>query len=492
MGMGFTTKSKSSSNSEGWGMGFLLVFFPEEDQNHQETNNNNNTIITKKKPNNFNLFSSSSSPLKRTNSAHLLYKAQSTISICLLLLFTTLLLFTLSTLPSSTTASAAARRLYRVPRRQLSSGVGEFSSSASNLSHALQGMGTLYRRGTRAMSDLIVAHAVESLTPHELKLFLRLFYRSSLASRSDLLFIFPSKTTSFDDAILQENNSFLRLLAQYTEKLSNNSHSTASFDVTQFTKLGKKEKESGEPIWGRRIRSNISEEGEAESTRPSYGSVVGFDVDELDPENSLSGFLDHVPMSLRRWACYPMLLGRVRRNFKHVMLVDIKEILLLGDPLGRVRNHSAESVLLKVMTQSTSGKHGKKNLEKTQSTRQKPVHPGIIMGGSRGVRRLSNAMLTDIVRASMQHKKKNSVAESGLFNQLVGNDFVLNNVNFIVSTESVPELSSLSGSSSKSGSHLFTRNYALIRRGNSYLDANSVVMKHICSFPIDSTVYSDC
>ncbi|EYU18731.1 hypothetical protein ABFS82_10G163600 [Erythranthe guttata] len=494
MGMGLITKSKSSNSSEGWGMGFLLVFFPEEHHHQNQEQETTPTAAaaaatTNKKPNNFNLFPNSSSPLRRNNSNHhLLNKAQSTISICLLLLFTTLLLFTLSTLPSSaaTTAAAARRHLYRIPRRHLSSRPDEpssllSSSSGSNLSHALQGMGNLYRRGSRAMSELVVAHATESLTPNELKLFLRLFHRSTLASRSDLLLLFPSKMGSFDTTILGENESFFKLLTQY--KSSNNSHSSASFDVTHFMKLSKKERESGEPIWGRRIRSNSSEEDATESTRPSYGSVLGFDVEELDPENSLSGFLDHVPMSLRRWACYPMLLGRVRRNFKHVMLVDVKEYLLLGDPLGRVRSQSPESVLL---TQSVSGKHGRR----TQATRQKTVNPGIVMGGSRGVRRLSNAMLTDIVRASMQHRKKNSITESGLFTQLVGNEFVLKNVNVVVSTESVPDLSSLSGSNSKSG--FLAKNNALIRRGNSNLDANSVVMKHICSFPIDSTVYSDC
>lgn len=339
------------------------------------------------------------------------------------------------------------------------------------------------------MSELVVAHAVESLTQHELRTFLRLFHRSALASKSDLLLVFPSRTASFDRPILEENDSFFKLLAHY--KSSNGSHSTASFDVTQFTKLSKKEKERGEPIWGRRIRSNSSGEGEVESTRLSYGSVAGFDVGELDPENSLSGFLDHVPMSLRRWACYPMLLGRVRRNFKHVMLVDVKEFLVLGDPLGRVRNQSPESVLLKAMNQSTQSKHGKKNSDRTQSTRQKSVYSGVLMGGSRGIRRLSNAMLTDIVRASMQHKKKNSVGESVLFNQLVGNDHVLKDVNLMVSAESVPELSSLGGSSSKTGSQNLLRNYSLIRRGNSNLDVNSVVMRHLCSFAIDSTVYSD-
>ncbi|KAL3841264.1 hypothetical protein ACJIZ3_025855 [Penstemon smallii] len=480
--MGFTTKIKnSSSNSEGWGMGFLLVFFPEENHNHnhlqQESNHTNNLISKNKNLQNFNFFSS---PLKRANSSHLLLKSQSTttISICLLLLFTSLLLFTLSALPTA----AVNRR--GPPRRHLHDELisTATSTSTSNLSHALQGMGTLYRRGTQAMNDLIVAHAVESLTLHDFKLFLRLLYRSTLTSKSDLLFVFPSKTVAFENAILQENDSFFKLVTQYLDN-DRNSTERSNFDVTQFVNMSKKEKESGEPIWGRRIRGNFSED---ESTRPSYGSVVGFDVEELDPENSLSGFLDHVPMNLRRWACYPMLLGRVRRNFKHVMLVDMKEFLVVGDPLGRVRNRSPESVLLKVW--NPSGKHGKKNSEKTR------VNPGVVMGGSRGVRRLSNTMLSDIVRSTMQHKKKkNPVSEAGLLNQLVGNEYVSKNVNFILLTESVPELGSLIGSNKKLGSQLLTSNHTvLIRRGNSNLDANSVVMKHICSFPIDSTVYSDC
>ncbi|XP_047957587.1 uncharacterized protein LOC125203314 [Salvia hispanica] len=452
--MGMTSKSRS--NGEGWGMGFLLVLFPEEDQN-QESNT--------RKSNNLNQFSS----FKRTNSSHLIHRAQSTISICLLLLFTTLLLFTISTLPSATTTTTAARRRHLISNSKSP----QFSS---NTSHALQGMGTLYRRGTRAMTELVVAHALHSLTRDDLKSFLRLFHRSPLASKSDLLLLFPSKTAAFDSAILEENDSFLHLLTRY--KSSNVSHSSASFDVTHFTKLSRRERESGEPIWGRRIRSNSTGN---ESARLSYGSVAGFDVEELDPENSLSGFLDHVPMSLRRWACYPMLLGRVRRNFKHVMLVDVKEFLILGDPLGRVRTQSPESVLVTAV-----GRHGKRNSEKTW------VDSGVLMGGSRGIRRLCNKMLTNIVRATMhqQVKKKNPVSESSLFNQLVGNDYVLKEVNLIVSTESLGEVSSLSGS----GSHNLLRSkHGLIRRGkNTTLDVNSALITQLCSFPIDSTVYSEC
>lgn len=115
----------------------------------------------------------------------------------------------------------------------------------------------------------------------------------------------------------------------------------------------------------------------------------------------------------------PELLGRVRRNFKHVMLVDVREVLLLGDPLSRIRSRSPETVQLlsiEANTAHTSNKqHAKKNLVK-QSQSQKPVNSAVVMGGARGVRRLSNAMLTEIVRVTTQHKKKNAVTESGLFN----------------------------------------------------------------------------
>ncbi|GER51976.1 tRNA 2-selenouridine synthase [Striga asiatica] len=357
----------------------------------------------------------------------------------------------------------------------------------------MQGVGTLYALGTRAVADLVVAHTAESLSPTDLRLFLRLFFRSGLAARADLALVFPSGAASrFNRLIVRERDSFVELLSRYRSD-GNLTTLPTGFDPTHFAKSGKKGTDSGEPIWGRRNRGNSSE-----SDGLSYGSVVGFDADELDPENALSGFLDHVPMGLRRWACYPMLLGRVWRNFKNVMLVDIKDVLLLGDPLGRVKNHSPESVFLKgPAAQSSSGKHGRRNSEKSEWTRKNSVDPGVVMGGLKGVRRFSNAMLTDIVRFSIQHrKKKNSVTESSIFNHLVGNEHVLKDVNLVVSAESLPEVSSLALSGSKPGSHLFSKNYGVIRRGprgNSNLDLiNSMVMKHICSFPIDSTVYIDC
>ncbi|XP_051149919.1 uncharacterized protein LOC127264427 [Andrographis paniculata] len=421
-------RSKNSSMEaagHGWRrMGFLLIFFPEEDNNNNNNYTNNSPNHHTRKPYNYSNF-------------HFL---QSTLSISIfsLLLFTGILLYIFSTLPSAAAANRRSSAYTTVPRRQI----------PRPPPHALQGLGILYRRGVRAMADLIVAHAADSLSLHELRLFLRLFHRSTAASRSDLLIIFPTRyrSSAFDDVVLQENDAFLKMLA-----LSLPSSDAAA---TRSGRLSKRE--SGETIWGRRTRSN-STESLTESTRTSYGSVVGFDVQELDPENSLSGFMDNPSIRLRRWACYPLLLGRVRRNFKHVMLVDMKEFLLLGDPLNRVRTHRPESVILK---STALPRNVKKNTIK-DPTRVKQVNPGIIMGGSRGIRRLAGEMLTAIVRASVeqQTRKKNPFTESDLFNQLVRNEYVLKNVNVVVSTESVPEL----GSGSKSGPHLLTKNYSLQR-----------------------------
>ncbi|XVE95935.1 hypothetical protein REPUB_Repub02eG0178200 [Reevesia pubescens] len=483
----------SSSSKESRGMGLLLVFFPEGQNKINNSIDTNNTT-----PSRF---------IRRTSSSLLFTKAQSTISICALFLFITLLLFTLSTfepsIPTPTTPSSSIKNSRRFLSQKTKLSSSSSSShwffpiwdykplhvkqkpNASSSSYALQGMGTLYRRGTKAMNDLIVTHVVEDMSEDELRLFLRVLHRSGVTSKADTVFIFGSSSLSsrFSFVIQEENESFLKLIQHYKELDSKGLRdSVFSFDSTHFWKSGKKD--VGEPIWGKRGRGNYSNstEAEGESTQLTYGSVVGFDVNELDPENSLAGFLDHVPMSLRRWACYPMLLGRVRRNFKHIMLLDVKNLMLLSDPLGRVRNRSPESVYL-LTKENSSGKHSKRKSEKTHSQ----VNSAILMGGARGIRRLANAMLTEIVRATMQHKKKNSISESGILSQLVGNGYILKNVNLITSTESIQEASSLMGLSSNSAA-----DYSIIQRGNSFHDHNSIIMKLICLCEVDSSVYRDC
>ncbi|CAN4107228.1 unnamed protein product [Withania somnifera] len=446
MSMGFRGKAPktniiSSHSSESWGMGFLFIFFPEEyDNNRKHSSSTINAI------------------LKPSNSSHLLSKAQSTISICLLLIFITLLLFTLSTFEPN----SRIRKQNKI-----------HSTQQPTYPHALQGMGSLYRRGTRAMTNLIVAHVTESVTKKEFRIFLRLIHRSGITSKSDILFLFSSKTISFDNVIVEENVAFSKLIHGFDQYFGN-----VSTD---------KEKESGEPLWGRKIKENGNNHHGTESTRLTYGSVLGFDTEELDPENALSGFLpEHVPMNLRRWACYPMLLGRVRRNFKQVMLVDVKEHYVLGDPLSQLKHYNSESVIVTTLPPTSTRK---------KSPEKKLVNSGFVLGGARGIRRLANAMLTEIVRVvTANHKKRNMLPESILFNQLVANDFILKDVNLIVSSESTHELSSLTQlMNSKSGSSSFSiSKYPIVRRGNSNLDISYVFNKYLCSSPLDSVVYTDC
>lgn len=506
MGLPLTGKSKSTAG-ENWGMGFLLVFFSEDSPS---------AIADQKK-----LFSSSS--VRRSN-YNLLTRAQSVISVCALLVFVSLLLFTLSTF------EPAIKMNLTPPRRFLSQKSAPIEvrtpsgkyvyrwnwlgkmwkqkpatakrTDAAAPAVALQGMGTLYMRGTRAMADLAVVHVAEDVGEEDLRLFLRLFHRSGVTAKSDSVFIFPSAAFSsrFGSVIREENESFLKLVRRYRNLNSTASRRAAvGFDVTQFVK-SKEKKETEEPLWGKRVKrvSNESDGGEDELTRLSYGSVVSFDAAEIDPENSLSGFSDHIPMSLRRWACYPMLLGRVRRNFKHIMLIDAKSSLLLGDPLGRVRSKSTESVILftkpeQIQFPSSSTKHGKKNSDKSNSRRHL-VNPAVVIGGARGVRRLSNAALVEIARTLMQHKKKNSVSDSGVLSHLVNSEFLLKNVKVITAAESIPEASSLAGFDSDSVGSLSAPENAIFQRGNNgnFREINSIIMKKICSSEMDSSVYSGC
>ncbi|KAK9069228.1 hypothetical protein SSX86_013344 [Deinandra increscens subsp. villosa] len=443
-------------------MGIFLIFFPEE--HPQPFNSSFKTPSL-----------NSNSILKRTNSTgHIFTRTQSTISVCALLIFLTLLVFTLSSFePNNDFISSSHRRF-------LSQNPPRFHPKPRSDSPALQNLGTLYTRGTTAMNELVICHVSETVTAGEFKLFLRGFHRSGLGSKSDLLFVFDSISTidSFDDLIREENRVFLELVRRYEAEFRNGSKVVdfpAGFDLNSGKKV-----EKGEPIWGRKLKSgNWSSEltESTQTTRLSYGSVVGFGIGELDPENSLSGFLDHAPMSLRRWASYPMVLGRVRRKFKHVMLVDVKEVLLLGDPLGRVKKLTPESIILS----STPGR-----VKKPNKTHRKVINPSLIIGGERGVRRLAAAMLTEIVRSTTRqnHHKQNSITESALLSQLAGNEFLQKSIRFISSTELVQDPSQLGG--------VELANMTAVRRGNSNLDFGAVILKHICSFPIDSLVYTGC
>ncbi|XP_074276820.1 uncharacterized protein LOC141600480 [Silene latifolia] len=495
--MVYSSAPKSNNNNhhnEGWGMGLLFIFF------HNNNNNNdyNNTNTTTRKRNSFSISSSSSSNL-------LLSKTQSTLSICALLLFTTLLLFTLIStfeLQPPTSSSSFSTNIHNnnnnnnktsinSPRRFLRHKPNYNIINNKNDNRqpaALQGIGQLYLRGTKAMSDLIVAHVSEEASPHHIRTFIRLLFHSGLLSRLDLVFVFPSISMQTDlTPLLNSESHSLITIVRLAGQLG---RADLAPGLTRYLRpVGEAGKET---LWGRRRGNSTTPD---ELTRPSYGSIVGFEASELDPEDALSGFLDHVPMRLRRWACYPMLLGRVRRNYKHVMLLDANNALVVSDPFTRVRNRSSESVFI---WSNPVTRHGKRNPNQEQRSQ---VNPGVLIGGARGLRRFTNAALTEIVRVSIEHKGKNrnSVTESGVVNQLLHSGHLLKSINLITSAESIPDSGSLVhlNSAAESGLSLMglSEYLSVVQRVNSggEFNVDQVLMTEICaSHKLFTSVYRDC
>ncbi|KAG2258568.1 hypothetical protein Bca52824_077862 [Brassica carinata] len=434
--MGLISLAKETKNT-GRGMSLLLVFFPDH---HNDVSPSSSSL-------------SPATTLFRARSSRrlLLSKAQSTISICILLLLLTLFLFTLSTFEPSSSAVSHRRFLLArdVDARNTRGGV------IDNSRFALQGMGTLFLRGTKRMHDLIVAHIGSDATEEDLRLFVRLLHRSGVTSRSDVVLLFDSNR--FDRLIGEENRSFLKLVDAYRNSNQTDSVWGWGFNPSRFIKNQSKN-DTSEPIWGRRRLIELI------TTRPN-------------PENSLSGFMDHVPMALRRWACYPMLLGRVRRSFKHVMLVDAKTSLFLADPFTRIRNRSPESVLF------FSNKH-----KKTSEI----VNPSVMIGGARGIRRLSSAMHTEIARAAMQKKRSSVLSESAVLSQLVGSVRMTTAKGFeaVGPSESIAEASSLAELRTRNSAASSVKDHDIVQRGNVMA---AVIMKRVCSSSkLDSSVYSYC
>ncbi|CAF2265830.1 hypothetical protein YC2023_044437 [Brassica napus] len=449
--MGLILSTKETKNS-GRGMGFLFVFFPDH--------NNDDSPSPSPSP-------SPATTLFRSRSSRLLLsKAQSTISICILLLLLTLFLFTLSTFEPSSGFPAVSPRRFLLTRDV---------AGGARRRYALQGMGTLFLRGTKSMHDLIVAHIPSDTTEGDLRLFVRLLHRSGVTSRSDVVLLFNSQR--FNKLIEEENSSFSKLVNLYRNSNQTGTDSVWGFNLTRFTKNQLTKKDTSEPIWGKKTHRANNNNESSESDELTHGSVAGFDVAELDPENSLSGFMDHVPIAFRRWACYPMLLGRLRRSFKHVMLVDAKTSLILGDPLTRIRNRSPDSVLFFSASKHSSNK----------------INSAVIIGGAKGIRRLSSAMHTDIVRAMMQqqqqqHKRKSSVSESGVLSQLVGNVHMTKGFEVVGPSEVIAE-----ASSTRNSAALSLKSRDIVQRGNSnHFDITATIMKRICSSELDSSVYSYC
>ncbi|XP_068659862.1 uncharacterized protein [Aristolochia californica] len=420
--MGLSAKGKTSNESWVGLGGQLLVLFLHDDNSNNGSNGSTDSYLQSK--------------LKHSlSSATISSRAQSTISICVLLFFFTLLLFALSASDPSPTAKA---RHVNITRRWLAQKKPYTvkGGARSQYSFALQGMGTLFRRGNRAMTELLVAHLSEDTHPDHLRWFLRTLHRSGLTAKADVVFVFPQLSSQLKTVILRENEYFTQLL------ISNSSSRGSPLKLSPFNSTLYRNKPNGQPLWGRGGGRK-----EEESDELSWGSVVGFESAELDPEDTLAGFLDNVPMQLRRWACYRMLLGRVRRNFKHVLLMKVKDVLVIGDAFGRIRNRKSSDNLW--------------------------IADHVIVGGMRAARHLSDIMLTEIVRVSMQRKGRNPHQDSQILSRLVKSSSGLSKkVKVAVSTELIPPSSIIP----------FASNHGL--------SAN--IQQIICSSTISRSVYKDC
>ncbi|CAM6036943.1 unnamed protein product [Sphagnum compactum] len=249
------------------------------------------------------------------------------------------------------------------------SSMAQFDDGMKNMANsnltALHGLGSLLRKGTRAMEEMIVAHVTESTSSDELQMFLRTLHRSGATAKADLVLLFPFSPlpSSMLDIIEEEEESFRRLIATVVDPSAVVQTQPASslpqpttlspFNTMSF-KLAALEPHLDDEImvWGK--YSNILEDSAPDWA--AWGSIVAFDMQELDPHNSLEGFFDTPPAQLRRWVCYDMLLGMVKSKFQNVLLTPVQGVLVLGDALASVRKKQTLYLTAEDQTWSTAEK----------------------------------------------------------------------------------------------------------------------------------------
>ncbi|CAM6050997.1 unnamed protein product, partial [Sphagnum compactum] len=305
---------------------------------------------------------------------------------------------------------------------------------------ALEGMGTLFRRGKRAMSELLVAHLVENTTTRDLRLFLRTLHRSGMTARADVVLLFPWRPlpAAMVDVIREEEESFHKLLTSSSRPLVVGAEayrqSTKLSDMTADTAMSKTSR-SGRSVWGNPRPARVGEGSTAEAEEDdgsSYGAIVGFDMQELDPADAMRAFINEPPAALRRWICYQILLGMVRQKYRHVMLSEVKGVLILKDMLAPLKkkdiglyvfakdrrwdedeneNHHVQQLLqhggqqkLPGLMEQVYGKQVWDSLEKEEKRRLRVLSSGVMMGGMRSVRSLASAMATEVVRVAILRK----------------------------------------------------------------------------------------
>lgn len=415
-------------------------------------------------------------------------KGKSAISLCVGILFCCIVLIVLVTLDPTKATEEPWRLNSRGPRmlvafpsyrhwsnNALLSMVGDQETRSrgqrDEVVHeaALDGMGMLFRKGTRAMPQLVVAHLSESTTPEDLRLFLRGLHRSGMPSHADVVLLLPFRpvATNFTAVIREEEEYFQKLLAKAHSKGSHAGarkpmaiadgrihnpklspfNSVAYTHAPSVTEFGK-----GPSVWAKhRNDTKGTNSEEEEEAALHYGAVVGFDVQELDPDEALSGFLDSPSIHVRRWICYQILLGMVRHRYRHVMLTEVTGVVILNDILASLKKKDSslhlyytgqrwsdvesmdmESVspvsnLDRNATSVMESVYGSSfwNALDEEDKSSKVISTGIILGGIRPVRSLAAAMATEIVRVAMLRKSREPFRVEALLSYLVHKSSVL-------------------------------------------------------------------
>ncbi|KAI5068761.1 hypothetical protein GOP47_0017106 [Adiantum capillus-veneris] len=216
----------------------------------------------------------------------------------------------------------------------------DMSANVASIHHepALHGLGAVFMKGMKPMQNLIIANLEESCDMLDFRLFLRTLYRSRTMSRADLVLLFPwsSPPSAVLDVLKEEGDSFIKLHGMNFGR----GDSLGDFDETQERKTSidmNSDKRRGPVFWGANATLHGIREQTADLYDSHYGSVVGFDMSELDVTDAFSEFLTNPASQLRRWLCYQMLLGLLRFKFRLVMLVELGGVVIYGDAFANAK-----------------------------------------------------------------------------------------------------------------------------------------------------------
>lgn len=401
-------------------------------------------------------------------------KAKSTLSLCAGIVLCTVVLFILITELDPSKVSEDPRLLVTFPYRledhshlvMPSDEVTEKlpEKNIEREEAALEGLGVVFRRGTGRMPELVVAHLSEMTVAEDLRLFLRGLHRSGMLARADLVLLFPWRPLprNFAEIIYEEERYFQKLLDQSlqaeagepTEGFRNSKLSIFnSASYTLLLSVTPSRKGPQDSLWGSASAGNVSASAGTKDDGVHFGAIVGFDMQELDAGDALSGFLNSPLAGLRRWVCYQILLGMVRQHYRHALLTEVTGVFILEDIFAPLKKKvtslhlyytgkrwadadSSSTLPSNILTPSSEELNATGLMENVygqrywnsmdeEDKRRKVISTGVIMGGIRSVRSVTTAMATEIVRVALLRKSREPFNPEAILSFLVHKSSVL-------------------------------------------------------------------